>query len=289
MAWQKREPDRESRPGPRDRRQAGPPRPRASRAEPPRDASAHGTSWEQSADWYDKIIGAQGSELYQRIVIPRALEMLQPRRQETVLDLGCGQGVFTRAMAECGARVTGLDASASLVQRARRYPSPAASAIRYVTRDAADLHDLGTYDAISSILALQNMEHLGQVCLAAARVLRDGGRKPWVMNHPCFRIPKQTSWDYDAEKSIQYRRVDGYSRPRSIPILMHPGREQSETTSSFHKSLADLMACAFSAGFVLGDLEEWHSDKQSEPGPRSLAENRAREEFPLFMALLWYK
>ena len=30
------------------------------------------TSWERSADWYDRIIGAQGSELYQQVVIPGA-------------------------------------------------------------------------------------------------------------------------------------------------------------------------------------------------------------------------
>ncbi len=311
MPWQNRDHDHDSPPprreghGPRrDGRAASGSRPPSARkstqgraptrggpedAARPRDASAHGTSWEQSADWYDKIIGAQGSDLYQRIVIPGALQMLGPRRNETILDLGCGQGVFTRAIAETGARVTGLDASASLIQRARRYPSRAASAIRYVTRDAADLHDLGGFDAVSSILALQNMEHLHQVCLSASRVLRDGGRMLWVMNHPCFRIPKQTSWEYDPERNIQYRRVDGYSAPRSIPILMHPGQEQSESTLSFHKSLTDLMSCAFGAGFVLANFEEWHSDKQSQPGPRAQAENQARDEFPLFLAMMWWK
>ena len=260
------------------------PRPQASK---PRDASAHGTSWEKSADWYDKIIGAQGSELYQRIVIPCALDLLQPKRDESILDLGCGQGVFARALAEHGAKVTGLDAASSLVRRAGEYPS--ATPIRYVTRDAADLKDLGTFDAVSSILALQNMEHLGQVCLSASRVLRSGGRMLWVMNHPCFRIPRQTSWEFDHEQMIQYRRVDAYSTPHSIPILMHPGQAQSESTTSFHKSLTDLMHSAFSAGFMLAGFEEWHSDKQSQPGPRARAENRARDEFPLFLGMLWRK
>ncbi|RBP40381.1 ubiquinone/menaquinone biosynthesis C-methylase UbiE [Roseimicrobium gellanilyticum] len=253
----------------------------------PRDASAHGTSWEKSADWYDKIIGAQGSELYQRIVIPCALDMLRPKRDESILDLGCGQGVFTRALSEHGAKVTGLDASASLVRRAEEYPSP--KPIRYVTRDAADLKELGTFDAVSSILALQNMEHLDKVCVSAAKVLRDGGRMLWVLNHPCFRIPRQTAWGFDDERKIQYRRVDGYSSPMSIPIVMHPGQAQSESTTSFHKNLSDLMHCALSAGFLLAGFEEWHSDKQSQPGPRARAENRARDEFPLFVGMLWVK
>jgi hypothetical protein len=75
----------------------------------------------------------------------------------------------------------------------------------------------------------------------------------------------------------------------SIPIVMHPGQAQSESTVSFHKGLTDLMGCAFGAGFVLAGFEEWHSNKQSEPGPRGKAENRARDEFPLFVAMLWRK
>lgn len=243
------------------------------------------TSWEKSADWYDRIIGAQGSDLYQRIVIPGALRMLQPQAGEKIMDLGCGQGVFTRALAESGAEVTGVDASPSLVQKARGYPSM--GGLRYLVRDAAKLGDLGPFDGISCILALQNMAHLDDVCRAAAATLRQGGRFLWVMNHPCFRIPRQTSWGF--EEKVQYRRIDAYSTPLSIPILMHPGMPGSDTTMSFHHSLMDLMRPAFSAGFTLSGLEEWHSDKVSEPGPRARIENRARLEFPLFLALRWQK
>jgi SAM-dependent methyltransferase len=254
---------------------------------PHASARPHGTSWEKSADWYDRIIGAQGSELYQQVVIPRSLTLLKPREDESILDLGCGQGVFTRAIAAEGCHVTGIDAAPSLIKRAKTYPSRAP--IRYLARDAADLRDIGPFDAACSILALQNMEHLAKVCRSAARVLRDGGRMLWVLKHPCFRIPRQTAWGWDEDRKIQYRRVDAYASPMSIPIVMHPGQAQSESTVSFHKGLTDLMACAFGAGFVLAGFEEWHSHKESEPGPRARAENRARDEFPLFVALLWRK
>src|SRR4051812_20096520 len=134
----------------------------------------HATAWEKSADWYDRIIGAQGSELYQQVVIPRALELLRPQKEEHILDLGCGQGVFTRALAAEGCRVTGVDAAPSLIKRAKTYPSH--EPIRYLVRDAADLREVGTFDAACSILAVQNMEHLPAVCRSTARVLRDGGR-----------------------------------------------------------------------------------------------------------------
>lgn len=243
------------------------------------------TSWEKSADWYDRIIGDRGSAIYRTVVIPNALDLLAPKKGEHILDIGCGQGVFSRALAEKGCVVTGVDSSRSLISKARSYPSRAP--IHYLERDAAQLENLGPFDAVSAILCFQNLEHLSQVCAACHSVLTAGGRMIWVLNHPCFRIPRQSSWGFEDERKIQYRRLDAYASPLSIPIVMHPGKHDSESTVSFHKCLSDLMAAAFSAGFVLTGLRELFSDKQSQPGPRARAENRARREFPLFLAMLW--
>ena len=183
--------------------------------------------------------------------------------------------------------MTGVDAAPSLIKRARAYPSR--RPIRYISADAADLRDLGPFDAACSILALQNMEHLPEVCRSVSRVLRPDGRMLWVLNHPCFRIPRQSAWGWDEDRKIQYRRVDAYASPMNIPIVMHPGQAKSESTVSFHKNLTDLMAPAFAAGFSLAGFQEWCSNKASETGPRARAENRARDEFPLFVAMLWKK
>ncbi len=65
------------------------------------------------------------------------------------------------------------------------------------------------------------MAHLGEVCQATAKVLKPGGRMLWATNHPTFRIPRQTSWGFDEEANIQYRRLDAYGSPLTIPIVMH--------------------------------------------------------------------
>ncbi|HAL72879.1 MAG TPA: SAM-dependent methyltransferase [Verrucomicrobiales bacterium] len=269
------------RPGPRPAQGKGPvagPRP---------DRSQGGTSWEKSADWYDRILGERGSELYQAVVIPQSLALLKPQKGERILDLGCGQGVFSRAMADKGAQVTGVDAAPTLIVKARTYPSR--TPIRYYDRDAAQLAGLGEFDAASAILCLQNMEHLDTVIAATATVLKPGGRMLWVLNHPAFRIPRQSSWGNEEERKIQYRRVDAYSSTLGIPILMHPGKADSESTVSFHRSFETLTSSGFKAGLTMSGLGEWYSHKESQPGPRARAENRARKEFPLFLALLWQK
>lgn len=271
-------------PGPRT---GGRPGQEGGKFTPGQDRSQGGTSWEKSADWYDRILGERGSEIYQAVVIPQALALLAPKRGERILDLGCGQGVFTRALAEKGALVTGVDAAPSLIARARTYATR--TPVRYYDRDAADLAGLGEFDAASAILCLQNMEHLEKVCASAAAALKPGARFLWVLNHPAFRIPRQSAWGFEDERKIQYRRVDAYSSTLGIPIVMHPGKADSESTVSFHRSLGTLTQAAFAAGLTMAGLEEWYSHKESQPGPRSRAENRARKEFPLFLAMLWEK
>lgn len=253
----------------------------------PQTGERNPTSWEKSAEWYDRLIGERGSDLYRQVVIPGALHLLAPRVGERILDLGCGQGVFSRAIAAKGADVTGIDAAPSLIHLARKYRQP--QRIRYEVRDAAQVGDLGTFDAASAILCVQNMAHLNDVARAAAAVLETGGRMLWVLNHPCFRVPRQSAWGFDEERKIQYRRVDRYASNLEVPITMHPGKKDSEQTVSFHRSLETLLKCGFEAGLTLGGFEEWTSHKSSAPGPRAKAENRARDEFPLFLALLWKK
>ncbi len=269
--------------------QQRPPAPKHGRPaqRPAQDRSQGGTSWEKSADWYDRILGERGSELYQAVVIPNALTMLAPQKGERILDLGCGQGVFSRAISESGAQVTGVDAAPSLIEKARTYRSR--TPIHYFDRDAANLAGIGEFEAASAILCLQNMEHLEKVCASVASVLKLGARMLWVLNHPAFRIPKQTSWEFAKDHTAQYRRVDAYSSTLSIPILMHPGKANSESTTSFHRSLESLSQAGFAAGMVMTGLSEWHSHKESQPGPRARAENHARKEFPLFLAMLWKK
>jgi ubiquinone/menaquinone biosynthesis C-methylase UbiE len=54
-----------------------------------------------------------------------AVERLEFRPGDRVLELGCGTGSFTRLLLEKGARVTSLDGSARMLERARKKASEA--------------------------------------------------------------------------------------------------------------------------------------------------------------------
>lgn len=107
----------------------------------------------------------------------------------------------------------------------------------------------------------------------------------WVMNHPCFRIPRQSGWGFDDKRKLQYRRVDRYMTPLKIPIQMHPGALPGVHTWTFHRSLTDYFGALGRSGFLINKLEEWISHRKSKPGARARAENSARMEIPLFLAV----
>lgn len=253
-----------------------------SRREAPRDDETGG--WDRAARWYDSLVGERGSFYHQRIVVPGALKLLDVKRGERVLDLACGQGVFSRALAERGAQVVGVDASERLVQMARRRSD---ANIQYHVGDARKLDFLpdGSFDAIGCLLALQNIEPMEPVLAECGRLLKPGGRVVFVINHPCFRVPRQSGWGWDEERKLQYRRVDRYLSDLKVPILTHPGDAPREITWTYHHPLGAYVRALASAGLYVDALEEWVSPRTSQPGPRARAENVARQEIPLFLAV----
>jgi hypothetical protein len=56
-------------------------------------------------------------------------------------------------------------------------------------------------------------------------------------------------------------------------------------TWSFHKPLEAYVKAAAKAWMMIDAMEEWASHKTSTSGPRAAAENLARKEIPMFLAL----
>jgi ubiquinone/menaquinone biosynthesis C-methylase UbiE len=244
------------------------------------------TSWGGVSDWYQEHL--EGNDTYHaQVIAPNLMRILDPKEGMRILDLGCGEGYFARLIHKSGAHVVGADIAKPLIDGAKRQ-SPD---IEYHVASAENLvfSKDAHFDAIICVLALQNMEKLDVVLKECARVLKPGGRSIFVLNHPAFRIPKRSSWGWDDEGKVQYRRVDGYLSSSRAEIDMAPGKAKEkgggEKTWSFHRSLQDHMKALANAGFVISRLEEWMSHKKSEKGPRASAEDRARKEFPLFMCV----
>ena len=241
------------------------------------------TSWNKVSKWYDQHIGDKGSDFHQNLILPSLIPLLNLKNKEKVLDLGCGQGVLCREMQSKGAEVTGIDASANLIKNAKTRSKE----INFQIADATNLHNFKpeSFDLVTSLLAIQNMDPLEKIVSESARVLKPKGRLVFVLNHPCFRIPRQSGWGFDENRKLQYRRVDHYMTPIEIPIQMHPGSKPDVLTWTYHRPLTDYFKTLTRNGFLVNIFEEWVSHRQNNPGKNQKAENISRLEIPMFLCL----
>ncbi|HVX29926.1 MAG TPA: methyltransferase domain-containing protein [Nitrolancea sp.] len=100
------------------------------------------------------------------------IDLLDPQPGETVLDLGCGTGHLTHAIAERGAQVIGADFSPAMIEQARtNYPD-----LRFEVADASDFTLDEPVDAIFSNAVFHWVRDQEGAADSVARALKPGGR-----------------------------------------------------------------------------------------------------------------
>lgn len=250
----------------------------------PGNSKKEKTSWGNVATWYDEHLEGNEDTYQKQVILPNLLRMLAIKKDERVLDIACGQGFFSRALSNSGAEVVGADISRELIALASERPE---KNISYVVARAEKLTfaENSSFDAAIMVLAMQNIEDMGSALSEIKRVLKESGRCILVLNHPAFRIPQHSDWGFDDKKKTQFRSVDRYLSSGKITLLVNPSKKDSAKTFTYHRSLQDFYKAFAKAGLVVTRLEEWISHKVSQSGPRAKAEDTARKEIPLFLAL----
>jgi ubiquinone/menaquinone biosynthesis C-methylase UbiE len=267
------------------------PRRHASGHRPPRKAdvpAGQDRGWDAVAAWYDKLVGESGSDYHQQVILPAAMRLLEVQPGESVIDVCCGQGVLAPLLLEAGAAAYhGVDASPRLIAAAKaRYGKN-----RRVSLTVADACAPGpwadaSHDAAVCLMAVHDVPDIDALFRNLRASIRPGGRAVLVFMHPCFRIPKRSHWGFDNDQKIQFRRLDAYGSAEAIPVTTHPGREQSSSTTFYHRPLSMIISALGKAGLAVNACEELFSHRRSQgSGPFSKAEHKAAAEFPLFIAL----
>lgn len=291
--------------GPRPRRDRAPrpdgspapadARPGAGAPSRERSRRGGGGDWERPAGWYDQLQGDEGSEFHRTMLLPAVRTRLQAPPGGLVLDLGCGQGVVGRFLASLGVRSVGVDLAAEMIAGAR---ARAGDLERYVQGDARELRaalaalppaERGPFDGATLVMAAQDIDPIAPVLSGAGAALKPGARLVLALTHPCFRIPRRSSWGFDEEQGVQYRRLDGYLSPLAAPIRIHPGQADPTTTTTYHRPLHAYLNALGAAGLGIVACDELTSHRRGTKGPRFGAEDRAAREFPLFLVLTCHR
>jgi SAM-dependent methyltransferase len=168
-------------------------------------------SWDANAPTWTAGVRAGHDRTHEFFTSPRFMEFLPDLSRQSVIDLGCGEGRYTRMFARRGARMTGVDISPQMLERARQEEKREPLGIRYELETSAQLPSFAdvSFDAAVSTMALMDTPDFPAVARAAARVIRPGGGFYFSVLHPCF-MTRESAWATDTAGRVVGRTISNY-------------------------------------------------------------------------------
>jgi ubiquinone/menaquinone biosynthesis C-methylase UbiE len=213
-------------------------------------------SWDRIAD--DWARHADRNDYRNEFLMPLMLKMLGDVRGRDILDLGCGEGGYSRELARRGARVVGVDGSARLIDiaRSRAFEEHCQHGnVAYLCANANALDALASasFDTIVAAMSLMDVEDYDGSVREALRVLRGRGELVMSITHPCFSAPV-SGWHHDATGRRIHFIVDRYfDRIAWEDFIAQSFRAPVVRR---HRPLEDYIRGALAAGFVLREFRE---------------------------------
>lgn len=146
---------------------------------------ATGARWVDNQERLDRILAPYGEA---------ALEAAAARRGEAVLDIGCGAGGTTLALAasvQPGGRVVGVDISEPLIARARERAAAATLPIDFRLEDASRAAlPVASFDLLFSRFGVMFFDDPAAAFAHMRGALKPGGRLAFV----CWRTAAENDW-----------------------------------------------------------------------------------------------
>ncbi|GGD40343.1 bifunctional 2-polyprenyl-6-hydroxyphenol methylase/3-demethylubiquinol 3-O-methyltransferase UbiG [Pseudoxanthomonas indica] len=127
--------------------------------------------------WWDE----QGPQKALHALNPVRLEYVRQRVSLTgarVLDVGCGGGLLSEALARAGAQVTAIDLAPELIKVARLHRLESGVQVDYQLRPVESLAEEmpGQFDAVTCMEMLEHVPDPAAIIAACAQLLKPGGR-----------------------------------------------------------------------------------------------------------------
>jgi len=211
--------------------------------------------WEELAEDWDTRMGNDGNDFHRDLIRPATLRMLNTKSSERILDVACGNGIFTRYLAERGIEVVAFDYSPAMIENAKRRCADYSENITLSVADATNYEQLISlgggklFDKAVSNMAIMGIPDIKPLFKAVYELLQNGGVFVFSAVHPCFETPKH---DFTTDGSGLI--TTQYIKPQRV--LQRILGDNSKCAEHWHRPLQEILSVCFEAGFVLDGLEE---------------------------------
>lgn len=229
--------------------------------------------WSSIAHKYDSLVKEVGDQSQQLIINPIVQELLGDLKGKCVLDAGCGNGYWTRRMAQTAQRVVGVDFTEKLIESAKSRGVQSNTEFIIGNLERLLLAD-ATFDVVLMNMVLLDIEELSSVVHEIARVIKLGGKVVASTTHPCFENPPNTYSLKDDDGNKIGRAVSNYFTTGLI-------KDDLNQYQHWHYKVSDLINC-----FAINHL---FVEKMVEPNGARTLKNNATDHFPYFLIMKFKK
>ncbi|MBR0649717.1 class I SAM-dependent methyltransferase [Roseomonas terrae] len=247
--------------------------------------------WEANAVAWTALSRAGGDIYRDHLNTPAFLRLLPPVAGLRGLDIGCGEGTNTRAVAALGARLMALDVAPSFLAAAAATEAADPRGIRFVRGSALSLpFPDGCFDFATSFMCLMDVPRPEQALAEAARILRPGGFLQFSILHPSFTgagrrvLRDETGHAYAIElreASLPDGAIERW-RFSGAPAALRDAYPPFQVPR-FDRSLAWWLNAVAGTGLRLAAAEEPVADPETAARVPTVADTRIA---PLFLILL---
>jgi 2-polyprenyl-6-hydroxyphenyl methylase/3-demethylubiquinone-9 3-methyltransferase len=129
-----------------------------------------------SENWWD----SEGEMRTLHTINPLRLKFIKDNLNlptSRILDVGCGGGILSEALAKSGAQVVGTDLSQACLEVARQHARRQSLNIDYRYESLVEVvqENAGRFDAVTCMELLEHVPDPGKIVAACAQVLKPGG------------------------------------------------------------------------------------------------------------------
>jgi SAM-dependent methyltransferase len=221
--------------------------------------------WEGNADIWSKALASDGEGYRDLVIEPATLDFIKSLHGQTVLDVGCGDGAFTRSICKAlsPSRVIAIDKSERMIALAQQADGPDLP-IEYRVADicAFSVPSETLFDTALFFMSIMNIADLDSAIRVVARCVRDSGQIVIAMLHPCFStgINGWLKKKHDGQKSFYVSRYLA-EEPFDKHWAFKPSPRSTEDAFMlrdlrYSRTLTTYMSVFRTYGFCIADMRE---------------------------------